>query len=635
MKLPFRIVPAYHKLRWSAMRRIYSHFSDLVRAERKSFILSFLGTLGVAVTEVLQPWPLKVIFDYGLLGHQGHGFWTPIAAYMRSHLGTGLLLAALAIVVLAVLAGIFAYIESVTMAAAAQRIVFGMRARLYRHLHVLSLDFHDSSRSGDILMRLTGDISMMREMLAGTMVAFGSTIFIFAGMTIVMLVMDPMLTLAALVIVPILAVSVARLSGQLKSAVSRQRKSEGLVAAAVHESLIGVRVVKAFGREKEEQKRFARTNRKSLREGLRAKRLELALSRLVQILIAVGTCAVILIGARRVHAGQITPGDLLVFMAYVQKMYKPMSRVSRLLAQMVKAVASGERVIEVLDTKPTVTDAADAVPAPEFTGRVEFERVTFGYKETDRALRHVSFAAEPGEMIALVGRTGAGKTTVLNLLLRFYDPLRGRVLIDGEDIRRYTVESLRDQISVVLQEPLIFGLTVHENIAFARPKATRDRVIEAAVRAGADEFIRELPQGYDTLIAERGVSLSGGQKQRIAIARAILRKSPILLLDEPHTGLDADTEAKVAGSLRKLMAGRTTIVIAHQLATVTAADRIIVLDKGKIIGEGTHAELYAGGGFYRRLCDLQFGSGNDPSTKAAIPADAPWATLGESQEVAG
>lgn len=635
MKLPFRIVPLYRKVRWPVVRRIYGHFSDLVRAERRSFTLSFLGTLGVALTEVLQPWPLKVIFDYGLLGHEGHGFWAPISAFMQANLGVGLLLASLAIVVLAVFAGVFGYLESVTMAAAAQRIVFGMRARLYRHLQALSLDFHDASRSGDILMRLTGDISMMREMLAGTMLAFGSTIFIFAGMTIVMLLMDPVLTVAALIIVPALAFSVARLSGQLKSAVSRQRKSEGQVAAAVHETLIGVRVVKAFGREKEEEKRFSRTNRKSLREGLRAKRLELALSRLVQILIAFGTCAVILIGARRVSAGQITPGDLLVFMAYVQKMYKPMSRVSRLLAQLVKAVASGERVIEVLDTRPTVADAPDAVPAPRFTGRVEFERVTFGYNETDRALRRVSLTAEPGAMIALVGRTGAGKTTLLNLLLRFYDPLRGRVLIDGEDVRRYTIESVRDQISVVLQEPLIFGLSVHENIAFGRPKAPRDRVIEAAVRAGADEFIRELPQGYDTLVAERGVSLSGGQKQRIAIARAILRKSPFLLLDEPHTGLDADTEAKVAGSLKKLMAGRTTIVIAHRLATVMAADRILVLDKGKLVAEGTHAELYAAGGFYRRLCDLQFGAGNDPSVLAPIPADAPWATRGESQEAAG
>jgi ATP-binding cassette subfamily B protein len=615
----FRIIPSYRKIRWPAVRRIWSHFGDLAWQERRSFLVSFIGTLGLALAEILGPWPLKVIFDYALLRKEGEGIWAGIATWMQAHTAEGLVVASLAIVVIAVLAGLFGFLEAMTVAGAAQRIVFGIRGRLYRHLQMLSLDFHDSSQSGDLLMRLTGDVNMMREMLSGSAIALTSTAFVFVGMTVVMALMDPVLTVAALIIVPALALAVGRLSGQLKSAVSKQRKREGRLAAAVHETLIGIRAVKAFGREKEEEKRFARSNRRSLNEGLRAKRLELALSRLVKVLIACGTCGVVLIGAHRVYAGTITPGDLLVFMAYVQKMYKPMSRISRLLAHMMKAVACGERVIEVLERRPTVTDAPDAVAAPAFRGRIEFERVTFGYAEGERALRRVAFNAEPGELVALVGRTGAGKSTIFNLLLRFYEPLRGRVLIDGEDIQRYTTESLREQIGIVLQEPLLFGLTVHENIAFGKPKASREKVLEAAMKAGADEFIQELPKGYDTRIAERGVSLSGGQKQRIAIARAILRKSPILLLDEPHTGLDAETESKVADSLKKLMADRTTFVIAHRLATVIAADRILLLDKGKLIAQGTHAELYAENDFYRRLCDLSLGRGLDLAVTARTP----------------
>ena len=595
-------------IRWAVLRRIWRHFGDLVRAERLNLMLSAMGTCAVAVCEILKPWPLKVIFDYGLLRKGGEGIWAGVAAFMHSHPELGIALASLSIVVIAVAGGLAGYLETITMAAATQRVVFGIRARLFRHIQELSLDFHDESRSGDLLMRLTGDINLMREMLSGVTATLGSTVLIFVGMTVVMALMDPWLTLAALVVVPVLAFAVWRLSGQLKAAVSKQRKSEGEVAAAIHESLIGVRAVKAFSREREEERRFGRTNRKSLKEGLRAKRLELVLMRLVQILIACGTCAVVLLGARRVAAGTITPGDLLVFMAYAQMMYRPMSRISRLLAHLVKAMASGERVVEVLERTPSVVDARDAVPAPAFQGRIEFDRVTFGYRSGERALRRVSFTAEPGEVIALVGKTGSGKSTVFNLLLRFYDPQGGMIRIDGEDIRRYSMSSLRDQMSIVLQEPLLFGLTVHENIAFGKPKAVREKVLEAAMKAEADEFIRELPQGYDTVIAERGASLSGGQKQRIAIARAVLRRTPILLLDEPHTGLDAQTEADVAESLAKLMQGRTTFVIAHRLATVRNADRILYLSKGKLLAQGTHEELTATVDAYRRLCALQFGA---------------------------
>jgi ATP-binding cassette, subfamily B, bacterial len=602
-----RLLQNLRTIRWAVLRRIWRHFDDLVLAERWNLVLSAMGTFAVALCELLQPWPLKVIFDYGLLRKEGEGIWSGIAAFMRTNPELGIALASLTIVVIAIFSGLAGYLETITMAAATQRIVFGIRARLFRHIQALSLDFHDESRSGDLLMRLTGDINLMREMLSGVTVALGSTFLILIGMTLVMAWMDPLLTVAALVVVPVLAFAVWRLSGQLKSAVSRQRKSEGQVAAAIHESLIGVRAVKAFSREREEERRFGRTNRKSLREGLKAKRLELVLMRLVQILIACGTCAVVLLGARRVAAGKITPGDLLVFIAYAQQMYRPMSRISRLLAHLVKAMASGERVVEVLERTPTVIDAPDAVAAPSFRGRIEFQRVTFGYRPGERALRQVSFTVEPGEVIALVGRTGSGKSTVFNLLMRFYDPQRGAIRIDGEDIRRYSISSLRDQMSIVLQEPLLFGLTVHENIAFGKPKAIREKVLEAAIKAEADEFIRELPNGYDTVIAERGVSLSGGQKQRIAIARAVLRRSPILLLDEPHTGLDAQTEADVADSLAKLMQGRTTFVIAHRLATVRNADRILYLHKGKLLAQGTHENLIATVEAYRRLCALQFG----------------------------
>jgi len=412
-------------------------------------------------------------------------------------------------------------------------------------------------------------------------------------------------TLIALSVAPLLFLVVFRYTRLIKKSSREVRKKEGQVVSVIQEVLTSIRVVKAFAREDYEQKRLEDESLESVELSLRARSLKAKLSPMVEIIVAMGTSLVLFFGARMVLAGSLAPGSMIVFIWYLGKMYKPMQELSKMTDAYSKAAVGYERIREVLETDTDLKDLPGARPAPRFKGQIEFDHVTFSYEKEQPILKDVSFRIEAGQVAAVVGRTGAGKSSIVGLVPRFYDPTSGVVKIDGVDIRQYTQRSIREQVSFVLQETLLFHAPVWKNIAYGKPNATRTEILEAAELANASEFIDKMPQRYDTMVGERGVTLSGGQRQRIAIARAMIRNTPILILDEPGTGLDAESENLVFEALERLMKGKTSIVIAHRLATIQRSDVIFVIDDGVITQTGSHDDLLKTEGLYAELFKLQ------------------------------
>jgi subfamily B ATP-binding cassette protein MsbA len=422
----------------------------------------------------------------------------------------------------------------------------------------------------------------------------------------VMLYLNWKFTLIALSVAPVLFFIVFTYTRKIKKAAREVRKKEGEITSVVEEVLSSIRVVKAFAREDYEVRRLEEQSLEGVEIALRARSLKAKLTPIVGIIVAVGTGLVLWFGARLVMNGGLSTGSLVVFILYLGKMYKPMQELSKMTDTYSKAAVGYERIQEVLQTEREVKDVRGAIRAPRFKGKIEFEHVAFAYDPNSPILKDVSFTIEPGQVAALVGPTGAGKTSIISLIARFYDPVSGAVKIDGKDIRRYKQRSLRQQISFVLQETMLFHAPVWQNIAYGKPEATREEIIKAAELANASEFIDKLSDGYDTVLGERGMTLSGGQRQRIAIARAVIRNTPILVLDEPTSGLDSSSEKLVFEALDRLMKNKTTIVIAHRLSTVRNADIIFVVDDGHIVESGQHDELIKEDGLYAELHHLQF-----------------------------
>ncbi|MGI8865225.1 MAG: ABC transporter ATP-binding protein, partial [Rubrobacteraceae bacterium] len=487
-----------------------------------------------------------------------------------------------------------------------QETVFDVREALYSKVHALGLDYHGKKRTGDTITRVTSDVKEIRSLLVDSLVEVLSSVLILFGMLGIMLWMNWQLTLLALTSIPFLFLAVQRYRKALIERMRVVRTKEGAIASVMQEAITGIRAVKLFGREESEMERFRKESRDSLRASIDSSVIEAKFSILLGTVGGAGTALVMYFGARQVLSGALSLGDLTVFVAYLALFLSPLWALSRQANQIGKSLVSGERIVDLLRAEPTVKDAPDARTAPRFDGRVTFEDVRFSYdEESGEVLRGMDFEVEAGSRVALVGISGAGKTTVTSLVDRLYDPSSGRVLIDGEDIRRFTLKSLRDSITFVPQEPMLFRATVAENISYGLPDASRSEIEAAAELAGAGEFVAELPEGYDTLLSERGESLSGGQRQRISIARAMLRDTPILILDEPQTGLDAEAANAVEESWRTLTEGRTTFVIAHELRLVRSVDQILVLEEGRVAESGIHEDLVSSGGLYTRLHDLQ------------------------------
>jgi ABC-type multidrug transport system fused ATPase/permease subunit len=572
------------KIETQALRRLFRRMGPHLKAHRRKLGLGFLAMVGVALAEILRPWPIKIVFDGILIPQQNPD---AVTAWLLSAFGPGDgLLGAMAAAILgiALLGGALGFVQAYLIAAVGQKVVAAIRLDLYRHVHRLSHSFHDTASSGDIIARLTGDVRMMRDLLIDAVVFFAARILVILLTIGVMLWMDWRLTLVALTILPALWLVTRYFGKRIKGAARKQRRKEGKIAVVMTEGISAINVVKGFARESYEEARFAKQNNSSAEAGVVTTRLAANMDRVTQVLLALGTAVVVWFGVTQVRAGVISPGDLLVFTAYLSSLYKPIRKMAAMTARVAKATASGERLLEIFDLQPDVAEHPDATPLKHpVYGWVLFDEVSFSYAgATGPVLDDVSLELYPGEVTALVGPSGAGKSTLARLMMRFYDPGQGAVRIDGQDIRDITLDSLRSNIAVVLQDSVLFGTSIRDNIAYGRLDATDEDIIAAAKAAEADAFIRQMPDGYDTVLGERGETLSGGQRQRIAIARAILRDAPILILDEPLTGLDPATARDLLDSLRRAAAGRTTLLVAHDDLTLSLADHVYRVDKGKL-----------------------------------------------------
>jgi subfamily B ATP-binding cassette protein MsbA len=579
----------------------------LLRPHSAMLALAFLAVLGETATDLLEPWPLKIVFDH-IFGTKKMPPW--MSTLLGSTFGVSksgiLYLAVAAVIVIAFIGAVSAYAEKYLTTSVGQWVMHDLRRALYHHIQRLSLAYHDRKSTGDLISTVTADIDAIQDFISQALLGIVVSILTLVGMLAVMFYIDWRFTLIALSVTPFLFIVVYTYTRRIKQASRDLRKKEGEVVSVVAEVLGSIRVVKAFAREDYEEERFTRQSLESVEMALKARGLKAKLAPVVEVIIAVGTCFVLWYGVNLVISNRMTTGSLLVFLFYLGKMYKPMKDLSKMTDTMSKAGVGYERIHQVIETEDTVRNLPGAKKAPKLHGEIEFDHVGFGYREGYATLTDLNFKVAPGQLAALVGPTGAGKTTIISLIGRFYDPQTGAVKIDGRDIREYKMKSLRRQMSFVLQETLLFKATIWQNIAYGKPEASRDEILRAAKLANADEFISRLPEQYDTMVGEKGVTLSGGQRQRIAIARAIIRDAPILILDEPTSGLDAASEELVFEALNRLMEGKTAIVIAHRLATVRRADVIFVLDKGTIVEHGTHDELLAAGGLYSRLYEIQF-----------------------------
>jgi ATP-binding cassette subfamily B protein/subfamily B ATP-binding cassette protein MsbA len=585
-----------------------------LRPYRIPFAFAFFQVAIIGAFELLKPWPLKIVIDNVLQGQPIP--WTFAAGWPAETLLLG---ACAALVLIYVLLGALAVVNNYTTINIGQHMVNDLRRDLYAHLQRLSLAFHSRREVGDLLYRVTADTYAIQTLTMNGLFPILSALVLLGGMFVVMVRMDALLTVVALSVCPLLFASIALLSAHITTAATQARQRESAVYTLVQRAMSAIRVIQAFTKEEDEQRKFMAASEQSLAAGLHLYTVQTVYGGVINVLTAAGTAVVVWVGARHVMAGTLSVGEMVVFTSYLASLYGPINSILQTYGLIQGARVGVQRVFEILEVEHDLPDGWHGFPAGGARGEVEWRDVSFEYLPDQPVLRTVALQVRAGERVAIVGPTGAGKSTLLGLLPRFFDPRHGQVLIDGVDARELRLADLRRQISMVLQPPLIFPCSMRENIAYARPQASLDEVISAARLACIHSFIAQLPNGYDTIVGEQGATLSEGEKQRLTIARAILRNAPILILDEPTSSVDAETEALIMEGIERLTAGKTTFIIAHRLSTVRRADRIIVLRHGQIVEQGTFRELLQRQGAFATLYRTQFRD-DDEAGQTASPS---------------
>jgi len=579
---------------------------ELIRPYRGWLTIVFAAMLVETVMSLAAPWPLKIIID-NVVGTHKSPEWL---AWMHNlPLGESKMrlaaLAAIGAVLIAALGAVASYIDNYYTESVGQWVANDLRLKVYDHLHHLSLTYYDTHQTGTLLSTITDDVSTIQDFTSSTTLTMLVDLLTIIGILGVMFWLNWDFALIAVGVTPFLLWFVARFKKAVKKATHEVRLRQSDIVGVVQQGLESMRAVKAFGRQDLEEERLSEASRATVDAALKARRVKSLLSPVVAVTVSFCTAFVLWRGASLILAGVMTVGALTVFLAYLNKFFKPVQDLAKMANTIAQASVGLERIRAILDTDTTIPQRPDAREPETFRGEIVFDQVAFAYNAEAPVLREVTFSIAPGQRVGIVGPTGGGKSTVVSLIPRFYDPTGGRVHIDGVDLRDYTLQGLRNQIGFVLQDTVLFRGTVRDNIVYGRPDATQDQIIAAAKLANADEFIARMPHGYDTIVGERGSTLSGGQRQRIGIARAVIRNSPILILDEPTAALDTESEKLVMEALERLMEGRTVITIAHRLSTIRDADKIIVLKDGVVAEEGTHDELLACGGIYAELSRIQ------------------------------
>ena len=582
---------------------------DLIRPYIGSLCVILGAMLVQTVMSLAAPWPLKVVLDNVVGTHKlppwlSHLLTTFLKGDGKMSIAIG---AAIAVVAIAALGAIASYVANYYTESVGQWVANDLRVRTYQHLQHLSLSYYDQQRTGALLSTITSDVQTIQNFASSSTLGIVVDLFTIVGMLFIMFWLNWDFTLIAVAVTPFMLFLVSRFKKAVKAATREVRKQQANIVSVVQQDLESMRVVKAFGRQDYQQKELGEVSRAVVDAALKARRVKAMLSPIVTVTVAGCTAIVLWRGSALILAGVMTAGSLTVFLSYLTQFFKPVKDLASMTNSVAQAAVGVDRVRAILDADNVIPERADArqLPAP-VRGAIRFDQVKFAYDPESPVLRGVSFSIEPGQLVGVVGPTGGGKSTIVSLIPRFYDPTGGKIEIDGVDVRDYKLQWLRSQIGYVLQETVLFRGTVRDNIAYGREGATHDEIVEAARLANADEFIARMPQGYDTMIGERGETLSGGQRQRIGIARALVRNNPILILDEPTAALDTESERLVIEALERLMKGRTVITIAHRLTTIRDADKIIVLDGGVVAEQGTHQQLLALGGIYAALCSTQF-----------------------------
>lgn len=590
----------------------------LLRPYRGWLVIVFAAMMVEIAMSLAAPWPLKLVLD-DALGHHRLPDW----ALWAHNLGIGhhtmgvALFAALATLAIAIVGAIATYIDNYYTTSIGQWVANDLRIRIYAHLHRLSLGYYDSTKTGTLMSTITGDVSTVQGFASSSTLGIIVDLVTIVFMVGLMFWLDWDFTLIAIGVTPFLLMFVVRFKKAVKEATRDVRVKQSEVLAVVQEGLGSVRAVKAFGREDLEVAHMEEASQAAVTAALRARRVKSMLSPVVGVVVALCTAIVLWRGTALIIAGTMTAGALTVYLAYLNKFFKPVKDLAGMTSAIAQTTVALERIQTILSADDIIPEQADAAALRQVRGEITFDHVAFGYAKEAPVLTDVCFTIKPGQVVGVVGPTGSGKSTVVSLLPRFYDPTAGRVLIDGIDISTCTLSSVRSQIGFVLQETVLFRGTIRENIAYGRPGASDEEVVAAAKLANAHEFIARMPHGYDSPVGERGDTLSGGQRQRIGIARAVIRNSPIMILDEPTAALDTESEQLVIEGLQQLMKGRTVIMIAHRLSTIRDADKIIVLKDGVVAEEGTNDELIARGGVYAELHRIQFES---PPAHPTAPA---------------